>query len=149
MKSVIELLGFEYDWLACDQAGRVALFSTAGACHAPRGFRRDVELHSRAIEALLALPPTTGGICDVVLEPGMRNDWEQVMLRGVYAFDGDVQGGDFNRVNGGDYVRCAVPNVPASLQALPEIVRFAAWTVPLTRLNFDSVVRIAARGLPG
>ena len=54
-KSADQVLGFEYDWLASDVDGHVALFSTAGGGYAPNEFLRDTAEHDAAIELILAL----------------------------------------------------------------------------------------------
>ena len=58
-KSADEIQGFEFDWLATDVDGHVALFSTAGGGFAPEAFLLDTDAHNAAIKALLASPPRT------------------------------------------------------------------------------------------
>src|SRR5262245_52257163 len=49
-KSADEILGLEFDWLASDADGHVALFSTAGGGFAPDEFLSDTDAHDRAID---------------------------------------------------------------------------------------------------
>ncbi|RKG76654.1 hypothetical protein D7W79_17330 [Corallococcus exercitus] len=42
-KTAKDISGYEFDWLACDGAGHVGFFSTAGGGHAPEAFLRDTE----------------------------------------------------------------------------------------------------------
>lgn len=44
-KSRDEIHGLEFDWLARDADGNVALLSTAGGGYAPEEFLRDTDLH--------------------------------------------------------------------------------------------------------
>ena len=53
IKTEEELMGLEYDWLACDADGCVALFTTAGRGYAPVELRRDTDLYLRTIELIL------------------------------------------------------------------------------------------------
>jgi hypothetical protein len=48
-KSREEIQGFEFDWLASDVGGFVALFSTAGAGDVPNAFLQDTGAHEKAI----------------------------------------------------------------------------------------------------
>lgn len=62
-KSAEEILGLEYDWLASDAKGFVALFTTAGGGYAPTEFLKDTDAHDRAIDIILDLPATTHQFC--------------------------------------------------------------------------------------
>lgn len=50
-KSAAEILGLEFDWLASDADGHVALFSTAGGGYTPEAFLQDTDAHDRAAPA--------------------------------------------------------------------------------------------------
>ena len=54
-----DLLGLEFDWLAVDGDGHVALFSTAGGGYAPEEALRDGEAQEAAIDVIVAAPVTT------------------------------------------------------------------------------------------
>jgi len=113
-KSREEVLDREYDWLACDSNGNVALFSTAGAGYAPAEFLRDTEAHDNAINALLDLPATTDVRFAPALAFGLINTWKLVAERGLYAYDCDP--------NGGPYRLVAAPRVATTVDALPASV---------------------------
>jgi hypothetical protein len=51
-----ELHGLEFDWLACDADGWVALLSTAGSGVVPASVLQDVDAQDSAIDAILGLP---------------------------------------------------------------------------------------------
>ena len=89
VKSAGEIQGFEYDWLASDEGGCVALFSTAGAGYAPREFLLDTDAHDAAIDAVLALPPSTQASFAPDLGPDATNTWKLMAERGIYAYDCD------------------------------------------------------------
>ena len=93
MKSADEIRGREYDWLARDDDGHVALFSTAGAGYAPVEFLWNTEAHDRAIQAILALPASTAARLAPELAANLENTWKLVAERGLFAFDCDPNGG--------------------------------------------------------
>lgn len=92
-KTRAQVLGFEYDWLACDSNSNIALFSTAGAGYAPKEFLRNTEAHDNAIAAILALPATTLARFSPTLAPSLSNTWRLVAERGLFAFDCNPNGG--------------------------------------------------------
>jgi hypothetical protein len=111
MKSAEDIQGLEYDWLASDSEGHVALFSTAGAGHAPREFLLDTDAHDAAIDAILAGPATTTARFAPTVAPGLKNTWALVAERGLFAFDCDP--------NGGPYRKVAAPQLPIRIESLP------------------------------
>jgi hypothetical protein len=113
--------GLEYDWLGSDESGCVALFSTAGAGYAPQAFLHDTDAHDIAIEAVLALPPSTAAMFAPDLGPGLTNTWRLVAERGLYAYD--------CHPNGGPYRLVAAPAIPARIGALPAAVAKVASAV--------------------
>lgn len=104
-------MGLEFDWLGCDEVGHVALFSTAGAGHAPAVFLRNTAAHDAAIDMVLGLPASTTAKFYPTLPPGTINTWRLVAERGLYAFDCDP--------NGGPYRLVAEPITPVKLDKLP------------------------------
>ena len=76
-KTPDEVQGFEYDWLACDGAGHVALLSTAGGGYAPQALLADTEGTERAIEILLKLPLTSAVEVAPRVAEGLPNTWMQ------------------------------------------------------------------------
>jgi len=131
-----ELLGTEYDWLASDADGRVALFSTAGGAVVPNGFLGSVDQHDRAIDAILQLAPTTSELFAPTLAPGLDNTWAEVARRGLFAYVSDAHGGPYRLV--------AAPTNPAHLSSLPESVRQVAEKLKFAHLSFAQTDTIPA-----
>ena len=111
VKLAEEIQGLEYDWLASDEDGHVALFSTAGGGYAPAEFLRDTNAHDAAIDAILAVPVSTAASFAPAVAPGLQNTWKMVAERGLFAFDCDL--------NGGPYRLVAAPLVPLRMDFLP------------------------------
>ena len=107
-KSADEIQGFEYDWLACDLDGCVALFSTAGAGYPPEEFLEDTDVYDAAIDAVLALPASTTAKVAPPTRPGFTNTWTLAAERGLFAFDCDP--------NGGPYVLAAAPTAATRVE---------------------------------
>ena len=115
VKTAEEIRGFEYDWLAVDEAGHVALFSTAGGGYAPPEFLQDTAAHDEAIAVVMALPATTPSrFGPEVKPPGLENTWKRAAERGLYAFDSDSLGGPYRLV--------ASPYTPTFVWELPPVV---------------------------
>ncbi len=113
-KAAEGIQGIEYDWLAVDEMGCVALFSTAGAGYAPGARLHDTDVHKRAVQAVLGLPASTVARFFPDLNPRCINTWRLVAERGLYAYDCNP--------NGGPYRLIAAPTVPAHVDALPSLV---------------------------
>jgi hypothetical protein len=114
-KSAHEIIGFEFDWLASDGDGLVALFSTAGGGYAPASFLDDTDRHDAAIAELLTAPAGNRAQFSPDLRPGLGNTWRLVAERGVFAFDSDPHGGPYRLV--------AMPKHPATSAACPALCR--------------------------
>jgi len=112
--------GLEFDWLAVDGRGFVAIFSTAGSGLVPHGF--EPALHDAAIDALAAVEATSAVVCAPVVATGLRNLWRELAERGPYGFDAAPTGGPFRRV--------AIPSRPARVEALPSVVAAVAAVLP-------------------
>jgi hypothetical protein len=113
-KTAQDIDGFEYDWVATDRDGHVALFTTAGGGYAPKQFLLDVDAHDAAIAALLGAPATTDALFAPVLGAGLDNTWKFIAERGIYAFDSDP--------NGGPYRLVSAPRRAVKLAELPPLV---------------------------
>lgn len=125
--------GLEYDWLACDMLGNVALFTTAGFGVAPTGLLRDPEAHERGIATVLAGPPSTAARCAPTVGLGRVNTWHLMVERGFYAFDGDPQDGSYRRVG--------VPCEPRRIVDVGVEVAAVALTAHLINVRFDLLDR--------
>lgn len=134
-KSAEEIQGFEYDWLASDADGHVALFSTAGGGFAPEEFLRDTEAHDAAIDALLASAVCTRARFAPRLLSGLENTWLLMAERGVYAFDSDPHGAPYRLV--------AAPEQPILIANLPEAAASVARQVSFPHLRFSVLKEIS------
>jgi hypothetical protein len=115
IRSAEDLHGAEFDWLACDADGHVALFSSAGGGYIPWPAWQQADAHVAAIDAILALPPSTAPRFAPQLGAGFENTWLQATERGLFAFD--------SHPNGGPYRLVAAPetHVPAAELPAPAI----------------------------
>lgn len=127
-KSADEILGLEFDWLASDADGYVALFSTAGGGYAPDEFLRDTDAHDAAIDAVLASPASTVARFAPELPPGLKNTWRMVAERGLFAFDSDPHGGPYRMV--------AAPADPIRIVDLPRSVIDIVGRLKLRQVRF-------------
>lgn len=118
-KSATEILGYEYDFLAVDARGHVALFCTAGRGFAPEAFLRDTEGHADGIDALLGLPATTTSR-ELVghATQGMCDEWIRAAERGLHVYDFEWSIGAYELV--------AAPVDAVDIQMLPAAVSRAA-----------------------
>lgn len=135
-KKLKDIEGYEYDWLAHDRVGFVAMFSTAGGGVAPDVFLNDTGAHDRAIDAILELPPTTEAELATELRSGLPNRWKAMALRGFFSFDADP--------NGGPYRLESAPAVPLLLSQLPQSVASVVMTIRFTMLQFDVAKKISS-----
>jgi len=138
VKSAEDILGFEYDWLACDEDGHVALFSTAGAGYAPSEFLQDTEAHAVAIHAILEGPGTTTARFAPTVAPDLENTWKSAAEHGLFAFDCDP--------NGGPYLLIAAPVVPIAVADLPRSAVDAVSRIKL-RLRFSGQTTVTETAL--
>jgi len=127
-KSADEIVGIEFDWLASDAEGHVALFSTAGGGYAPPDFLRDTDAHDAAIDAILARAAFTEARFAPHLSPELRNTWRMVAQRGVFAYDSDVYGGPYRLV--------AAPEAPIQVAELPSAAAAIVGRLMFAHLRF-------------
>ena len=130
-----DIQGLEYDWLAVDAQGFVALLSTAGGGRVPDAFLQDVDAFDVAIQSVLSLPASTAADCSLELAAPLVNTWKLVAERGLFACDSDP--------NGGPYRRIARPIAPVRIDDLPTSIAVVARSVLLTNVAFDSATEIA------
>jgi hypothetical protein len=126
-----EVLGIEWDFLAVDAAGCVAVLSSAGSGMIPEQVivaLDDVEL---AMDQVNQLPTITTA---VPVEPGRTGDysgWFDVSSRGFYTYDWDGMVGR--------YVLIAAPGEPIRVESLPELIRFPASLLRISQLFAESL----------
>lgn len=113
------VLGTEWDWLACDASGRVALLSTGGGGPVPQSVLRSVDQMNSAVEAARQLPQA-GEASEVRRESGDWSDWVAAATQGLYAYDWGPWTGD------GPYTLVAAPSCPVDVEELPPLVADAA-----------------------
>jgi len=135
VKSADEVQCFEFDWLASDVDGHVALFSTAGGGFAPEAFLRDTDAHDAAIDVLLGSPASTRVRFAPQLGAGLRNTWLLMAERGLYTFDSDPHGAPYRLV--------AAPERPVRIADLPPSVGTVARQVFLPHLRLSLVQEIS------
>jgi hypothetical protein len=136
-----DIVALEYDWLAVDAEGLVALFSTAGGGYAPAALLADTDAFDAAIATVLSMPgSTTTATCTRELPVDLINTWKLVAERGLFAFDSDPPGGPYRLI--------AAPTRPVCLQELPPIVRDVAGRVVLSTVAFRVAREISEREIP-
>jgi hypothetical protein len=133
-KAPIDVSGFEFDWLASDADGSVALFSTAGGGFAPMPFLQNPDAHQVAIDELLAGPASTTARFAPEFPAARQNTWRLVAERGLYAFDSDVHGGAYRLL--------AAPSVPARAADLPGTARAVVGSIRLQHLRFSELTSV-------
>ncbi len=128
-KTLEEIQGCEYDWLVCDKAGHIALFSTAGEGYAPREFLLSVEDYDQAIESFLNLAVTTTAKVFPKIAEGLPNTWKQVAERGMYGYDLDFTDGSYQLVS--------IPENPIFIDDLPLDIAVIIRRVQLGSILFN------------
>ncbi len=126
--------GLEYDWLAVDAEGFVAMFSSAGAGFAPDEILRDPEAFDSAIDAILNMPARSTAECVRELPPDRVNTWKLVAERGVFAFDSDPLGGPYRLI--------ATPHAPVRAVDLPPSVSSVVGRIALPTVFFRSATEL-------
>lgn len=131
--------GIDFEWLATDAEGHVALFSNEGGVAPPELVLRNMDAHSRALQALLLAPPTTRPLFSP-LDPLERdNVWRTVAERGLFAYRADPLGGP--------YRLAAAPMEPIRLFDLPETTARTVGAIRFKRLRFRYVYSVTAEAL--
>ncbi len=118
-------LGIEFDWLAVDPSGALAVLTSAGYGPVPKAVREHVESVDAALE-LINTWPCVGGSISQPGDTGNHADWRDLAARGFYAYDW--------KDSFGPYVRLAVPTTPLTVDNLTDegitgIVVLARFTV--------------------
>lgn len=138
-KTADEIRGFEFDWLASDADGHVALFSTAGGGFAPPEFLVDTDAHDAAIDSILARRASMRAISARELKLSVENTWTAVAERGLFAFDSDP--------NGGPYRRVAVPERAIGVADLPEPAAAVVKRLVLGNVRFSELQELSTETL--
>jgi hypothetical protein len=133
------IIGIEYDWLASDRVGHVAIFTTAGGSYGPGEFLRDTDQHDRAIDEVLATPPSTVALFAPGLQENLNTIWRDLAERGLFGFDGDP--------NGGPYEKVAAPAQPVRVDELPSGAASVVRELVFPNLDFSTLVRVTEEAL--
>lgn len=117
--------GIEFDWLATDTLGNVALLSSAGYGAVPPVVTQHVDDVDAAVDIVNQLP-AIGTATDIITPQsgGNYSDWHQAAARGFYAYD-------WNQSHG-PYQRLASPTKPISIDELPSPARSAAQLIKIS-----------------
>jgi len=99
MKTLNDIAGFEYDWLACDCSGQIALLTTAGSGYAPKALLTDTDSYDHAIELILNSEQTTTVVIYPNIDNGLNNIWKAFSDRGIYGYDADYNNGKYSLVS--------------------------------------------------
>ncbi|MBN9681375.1 MULTISPECIES: hypothetical protein [unclassified Corallococcus] len=132
--SAKEIDGYEFDWLASDVDGHVALLSTAGGGYVPRDVLQDTDSVDAAINAILASAVSSGVLFAPSVAEGCENTWRMMAERGVFAFDADPYGGPYKRV--------AMPERPIRVEELAEAARPLVRRMSLEGLRFSKLEKL-------
>jgi hypothetical protein len=119
-----EIRGLEFDWLATDVNGCVAVMVTAGTALVP--------------DAVLAAEPITDALQEHVKPNPFRFECDEFAAAGLYVYECDPP-------LHGHYRRVAVPSVALHVKDLPERLRRSAEVFSFTGLAFATAREI----LPG
>jgi hypothetical protein len=128
-RTIRDLIGLEYDWLACDSVGQVGFFSTAGGGLAPAEVAKHTDQYDAAISRILAMQSSTKAICMRVFKEGHVDTWKQMSERGVFAYDSDFFGSPYERI--------AKPAVSVLVTQLPADVASVVARVTFYNARFD------------
>jgi hypothetical protein len=110
------ILGTDHDWLACDRAGFVAGFWSAGGRLIPEAIHDVLDAHWDAVQEILKLPTD-------VHTPG-----DELAARGVFVFDSSFFDDPYRVM--------AAPVRPRRLDELPATVAEVARAVRFMELTF-------------
>lgn len=113
-----DLWGREWDFLAVDELGQLAVLSTAGYGPIPAAVLADRESVERAIDEVARLPVTTTAVPADPNRTGNYSDWYDLSSRGFYTFDWLVWHGPYELI--------ATPAEPLQIEYLPNALRAAA-----------------------
>jgi hypothetical protein len=131
--------GFEFDWLAVDSAGLMAIFSSGGHGPVPKRVVDGLAAVETAIEHLRLLPVV--GMC-AESPPGGGNYefWTEPARRGLFGFD-------WGPVSDGPYVRLTVPSHPVRVGEVDDQAIQAAARLVVLPIDFRNVLHVEIEDL--
>ncbi|MEU4523560.1 hypothetical protein AB0F52_33205 [Amycolatopsis sp. NPDC024027] len=136
--------GTEFDWLAVDPSGSLAVLTSAGYGPVPKAVRDHVESVDAAL-GLINTWPYVGGSISRPSDTGDYADWRDLAARGFYAYDW--------KDSSGPYARLAVPTTPLTVDNLTDewitqmvvLARFTVDFASATQLNLADLADLADR----
>src|SRR3954452_23404626 len=90
-------LGLEFDFLASDEAGHVAIFSTAGFGPIPRTVLDRWGLEDQGVDAVDLLPIVTR-VTESRVDAGNISFWTDKAERGIFGYDWWQSAGPYRRL---------------------------------------------------
>jgi len=130
----LEAVGLDFDWLASDAEGHVAVFSSAGGEIPPDAVLRDMDAHVRALGALLATPASTHAAF-APSAPGAER-WRGAAERGLFVYR--------CRPEGGPYRLAAAPETPIRVMDLPLGAGLVVQALRFGQLRFRYIHSVTA-----
>jgi len=129
----VESVGIDFDWLASDAEGHVAVFSSAGGEIPPDAVLRDMDAHVRALGALFAAPASTHPVF-APTAPG-EDRWRAPAERGLFVYRCSP--------GGGPYRLAAAPETPIRAMDLPATASLVVQGLRFGQLRFRYVHSVA------
>jgi len=130
----VERMGLDFDWLASDAEGFVALFSSGGGEIPPDAVLRDMDAQVRALEALLAAPASTRAVFAPTAPADNR--WRGVAERGLFVYRCGPEGGP--------YRLAAAPETPVRALELPAGPALLVQVLRFGQLRFRHIHSVTA-----
>lgn len=121
-----DLWGIDWDFLAVDSAGHVAVISSAGTGPIPEAVLAGREVVERTDSAIAALPKITRAVPDNPRRGGNTSVWYSSSERGLYVYDWTLWNGPYERIS--------APAEPLDIGSLPEHVQEAAHLLQIPYL---------------
>lgn len=131
--------GINFEWLAVDPTGCVALFDSAGYGAVPPIVFQHVEHVDDAVDMVDGLPMLNKAIKKVRSEGGDHTYWSNIIIRGLYVYDWELWHGPYQRLTS--------PVKLVSVDDLPPSIRSAAQLVKVS-VPFSSVRSFTTAMLP-
>ena len=120
-----EAHGAVVEWLARDSRGHVAVFSSVASADVLPPWLDELDEHSRALAALLEVPPTTRSVFGPPLGNERGERWRALVERGLFVFAAYR--------SGGPYWIAEAPQMPLHVLDLPASAgELIARLVPLS-----------------
>ncbi len=130
--------GYEYDWLAIDSTGCVAVLMTAGGAYAPKCYVENLKTYINALEKLNDVPIIDGS--EKSYSERITNGCtciDEYIRRGVFVFDAK-----FTLDINSPYILDKHPTNRLHIKDLPLEIKSVASMFVFNNLRFDSISEI-------